>query len=388
MHIVIKRMLMCAASIVGAGRIRRVPGDHRQQARHLPTTRQACRMPGAIAWAAPAMLLAAVLGGCGNSSAPSYPQGETVEITYSNGAGNYRALVYVPASYNPKVPAPVVVNIHGCAQTAELQQAGTLFDRIADREGVIVVYPDFVDQQTHPLICWRFYLPTEWGRGQGDASGVVGLTRQVMETWAVDPERVYVLGGSSGAFLTSILGAAYPDLYAAIGIMAGGPYASTFLDAANPVIPSLENQRIQARLAFWAMGEHARVVPMLELHGDIDTTIYPENGVNAVQQWLMTNNLVAAGTLTGPFPLSPSETKAYGAGSDFPYEIDDYRDPDGCLAVRHVRIHGLAHLWPGGSDDPSLPAFVAPTAPSASEMVWDFFSRYRKSSTALPCVED
>lgn len=347
------------------------------------------RMPGSPAAGAMALLLAALLAACGTSSEPVGESGksETIEITYGNGSGSYRALVYVPASYDPQVPAPVVVNIHGCAQTAELQQAGTLFDRIADREGAILVYPDFVDQQTHPFTCWRFYLPTEWGRDQADADGVAGLTRLVMERWSVDPERVYVLGGSSGAFLTSILGAAYPDMYAAIAVLAGGPYASTFLDAFNPVIPALENQRIQARLALQAMGEHARIVPMLELHGDADTTIYPENGVNAIQQWLMTNNLVASGSATKPFPLSPSGTRSFGEGSDFPHEIDDYLDPDGCLVARHVRIHGLAHLWPGGSDDPSLPAFIAPSAPSASEMTWDFFRRYRKSDTALPCVE-
>lgn len=344
-------------------------------------------------WAVYAQVLvflsaAALLPACHDSSDPSGAiGGETVEIRYGSGVGEYRALVHVPASYRPGTPVPVVVNIHGCAQTAELQQAGTLFDRIAQREGFIVVYPDFVHQDSHPLVCWRFYLPTEWARGQGDAAGVAGLTRMVMERWSVDPERVYVVGGSSGAFLTSILGATYPDLYAAMGNLAGGPYASTFLDAANPVIPALANPALQAQLAFLAMGSHARVVPLLEIHGDADTTIYPVNGANAVQQWLMTNNLVASGSRSGPFPLAPSETKAYDEGGPFPYEVDDYRDAQGCLVVRHIRIQGLQHLYPGGSDDPDLPAFIEPRAMSASEAVWDFFKRYRKSGTSLPCVE-
>ncbi len=340
------------------------------------------------AWVLAVLCMAALLTGCHDSTSPSGSAGgETVEIRYGSGISEYRALVHVPASYKPGTPVPVVVNIHGCAQTAELQQAGTQFDEIAQREGFIVVYPDFIDQDSHPLVCWRFYLPTEWTRGQGDAAGVVGLTRMVMERWSVDPERVYVMGGSSGAFLTSILGAAYPDLYAAMANLAGGPYASTFLDAANPLIPALANPALQAQLAHLAMGPRARVVPLLEIHGDADTTIYPVNGANAVQQWLMTNNLAASGARSGPFPLAPSETKAYDQGKDFPYEVDDYRDPEGCLVVRHIRIQGLQHLYPGGSDDPDLPAFIEPRAMSASEAVWDFFKRYRKSGTSLPCVE-
>jgi len=369
MHVLTRRTLMCAAM--------------------LEMNTGVSRMAAKYAWALLALSITTLLSGCHDSASLSdgVSVGETVEIRHGSGAGEYRALVYIPAGYKSGTPLPIVVNIHGCTQSAELQQAGTLFDRIAQRERFIVVYPDFVDQDSHPLQCWRFYLPTEWARGQGDAAGVVELTRMVMERWSVDPERVYVMGGSSGAFLTSILGATFPDLYTAMVNLAGGPYASTFLDAANPTIPALENPALQAQLAFLAMGSHARVVPMLEIHGDADTTIYPENGDNAVQQWLMTNNLVASGSRSGPFPLTPSETRAYTEDEDFPYEIDDYRDEQNCLVVRHIRIHGLQHLYPGGSDDPGLPPFVEPRAVSASEAAWDFLKRYRKSGTALPCVE-
>lgn len=339
-------------------------------------------------WRTPWILLVvSLVAACGGSGDGAATQaGQTVEIRHGSGAGEYRALVHIPPGYDPATPLPVVVSIHGCTQRAEVQQAGTLFDEIAARERFIAVYPDFVDAASHPLDCWRFYVPTEWTRGQGDAAGVAELTRMVMARWSVDPQRIYAVGGSSGAFLTSILGAAYPDLYAAIAILAGGPYASTFLDAANPLVPALANPAVQAQLAFLAMGEHARVVPMLEIHGDADTTIYPQNGANAVRQWLMTNNRVASGSLTAPFPLTPSETTSHDEDGPFPYEIDDYRDDGGCLVVRHIRIQGLAHLYPGGSDDPDLPAFIEPRAMSASEATWDFFRRYRNGSGATPCA--
>lgn len=391
MHALTRRSLICAPSLLvltGCDR----PGDGGGESGGIPmlvTKTSFSRTAVMLARALLALCIPVLLSGCHDSAGlpDGYAKGETVEIRHGSGASEYRALVYIPAGYRPEKPLPVVINIHGCVITPELLQAGSLFDRVAQREQFIVVYPSFVDQDTHPLKCWRFYLPNEWTRGQGDAAGVVELTRMVMERWSVDPERVYLMGSSSGAFLASVLGATFPDLYAAMVNLAGGPYASTFLDAANPTIPALENPALQAQLAFLAMGSHARVVPLLEIHGDADTTIYPQNGANAVQQWLMTNNLVASGSRTGPFPLAPSQTRAYEQDGDFPYEIDDYRDEQGCLLVRHIRIHGMNHLYPGGSDDPELPPFVEPRAMSASEAAWDFFKRYRKSGTSLPCVE-
>ncbi|HSW14781.1 MAG TPA: PHB depolymerase family esterase [Solimonas sp.] len=338
------------------------------------------------------LLVAALAAACGDSPGPSgnAPAGEphVEQIRYANSLGGYRALVHVPASYDPQRPLPLVVNVHGCGRTAEQQVTGTLYGELANRESFIVIFPDYDGAATaaHPLGCWRFYEPAEWQRGVGDADGIAELTRLAMSWWSVDPERVYIVGSSSGALMTSIMGASYPDLYAAIGIMAGGPYASTIADAFQPIGPMLSHPQLQAQLAALAMGPNARVVPVLEMHGDQDTVIYPQNGVNAVQQWLMTNNLVVSGTTSGPFPLMPTSSRVEPNPGGYPYEVDDYRDTGGCLIVRHVRIQGHDHGWPGATDDATVPPAIDPGTPSGTEMSWEFFKRYRKSGSAWPCA--
>lgn len=333
-----------------------------------------------------------MLAGCSTGESPDDlpAQGTTSEIRYSGLLGQYRSLVYVPATVRADQPAPLVVVLHGANTTAEQQRDANLFDPVADRERFIVMYPDHETDGSlglHPLQSWRFWDPLEMQRGVGDAQAIAELTRQAMAEWNVDPERVYVVGMSAGGWMTSIMGATYPDLYAAIGVAEGGGYGIGIAGLGQPLGPSLIRPEVLALAAYQAMGTHARIVPVIHFQGDKDAAATPALGENAVQQWLMTNNLVASGSLSAPFPLAPTETIDVTPADGYPYHIDIYKDADGCRILEQVRIEEMEHYWPGGSDDPRLAGFTDPRAPSGAEMSWAFFKRFRLSDTALPCAE-
>lgn len=323
------------------------------------------------------------------AAAADPPDPGTVErLSYGTGVGAYPSIVYTPKSYDPARPAPLLVMVHGCQTTAEQQMRANLYNRLAERERFVVLYPDVdfgATTQPGPLArCWRFFWPGSWHRDGGDAGAIAGMTREVMARRRIDPERVYLMGMSAGGFMTSIMAAAYPDLYAAVGIMSAGAYADPLCLLGSPVTTPVADSAWQA---FKEMGPRARVVPRLVIGGDADTGIVPACQEKALEQGLRTNNLVIDGRQDGPIPLTAATVRQEHRAGGHDSTVRTYRDPNGCLVGERWVVHGMNHFWSGGSSDPKLASFTDPKGPSGAEISWRFLSRYTRRSTAMPCAE-
>src|SRR3954454_22286852 len=284
--------------------------------------------------------------------------GKTDAFRYGSGDAAFPYLVYTPKSVDTTRPVPLLVMAHRCQTSAEQQMRANLYTPIAERERFIVLYPDIDKagtQQPGPLRnCWRFFSPESWHRDQGDAAAIAGMTREVMNRSRIDSERVYLMGMSAGSFMTSILAAAYPDIYAAVGINAGGEYADPsclFVDpATNPTTNPVESS---AKSAYVEMGTRARVVPRLVMGGDADQGVPPACHEKAFQQGLRTNNLAASGgrTQDAPISLQPTSTREVPKEGGYASTVRTYRDPGGCVVGERWVVHGMNHFWPGGTSD-------------------------------------
>ena len=312
--------------------------------------------------------------------------GGTQEYSYTSATGVVHYLVYTPSTYDPARPAPLVVLTHGCNTTAAQQEAASIDDPIAEQNGFIVMYPDD-DDGLHPVQCWRFYDKPQQQRDSGDVATLAGMTRAVMSMRNIDRQRVYEIGMSSGALITSDLAAAYPDLYTAVGIMAGGPYGTDSCLSGQNGAPSIGDVSQSAAAAYAAEGKRARVMPFIVLNGDQDHTVSPGCGQQAIDQWVRTDNLVVSGQQTAPIRLAPAADRAASVPGGHPYDVLAYPGPTGCVVGEHWVIHGMDHFWSGGTTDPMYAQFTDPKGPSASGASWAFFSRFRMTGTGLMCVD-
>ena len=308
--------------------------------------------------------------------------GQITSGSVASGGAEYEYLLYTPRSYRAKRPVPLVVVVHGCQTTADQQMRSSLYNELADREGFAVLYPD-VDAigRTMPgpaNQCWKFPYPPAWSRDGSDAGAIADMTRAVMAERSVDPERVYIVGASAGGLMAAIEAAAYPDLYAAVGIVAAGGYVDWPCFTTGVGIPV----ELSAQLAHREMGSDARVVPRFVLGGTADQAFPPTCVTKAMQQGLRTNNLVLSGRQDSPISLAPASVREGQVPGGYSYTVSSFVGPDGCLVGEQWIVDGLPHSWPGGTSVPEDQYNNDTRAPDGAEVSWEFFRGHRKSDTA------
>lgn len=295
--------------------------------------------------------------------------GTTFTGTYTNAYGSRTYRGYVPSTYRAGTAIPLVVVLHGCTQTAADVEAGTRFSSVAESRGFAVVYPE---QSVSANIsrCWNWFQTINQVRGQYEPSLIAGITSWVQSHYTIDPHRIYVTGLSAGAGMSVIMGATYPDLYAAIASNAGCEYGGYPCGTAGGPDPVTQGQA-----AYNAMGTYKRVVPALVFQGDADTTVPPVNAEQTIQQWLSTNDYADDGAHNGSVPTARAATASGAVAGGYTYDIDYYRTAAGADLEQRYLIHGMGHAYSGGS---TAGTYTDPKGPDATTITYDFFTAHPK----------
>jgi poly(hydroxyalkanoate) depolymerase family esterase len=313
--------------------------------------------------------------------------GKTTSGTVTSNGTEYPYLLHTPTTYVPGSPAPLVVVVHGCQTTAEQEMELTRFNRVAEREGFVVLYPEVnaaEAAQPGPIAnCWQFFDPAAYFRGNGDPAAIAEMTRAVMRERTIDAERVYAVGVSAGGLMVAVDAAAYSELYAAVGLVASAGFADGTCFTSGVGSPVEAN----AQLAYEQMGPRARVVPLIAIGSDGDLAFPAACTEKALEQGLRTSNLSLSGTQEGPISLEPATVEERRVRDGRAYTVGRFTDPGDCLVGERWIIHGMPHAWPGGSADPEYDGgYTDSTAPDGAEGTWKFLRRYRKSETGMPCA--
>src|SRR5437764_6051181 len=196
------------------------------------------------------------------------------QYTYSSPAGNLPYVVYTPLNYRAGTPVPLLVMMHGCTQSAADFAAGTQMNLVAEEHNFIVVYPQQV-RKNNSLYCWNWFDLANQSRDHGEPAMIVGIVQDILQNtaqWTIDTARIYVAGISAGAAMSVILGATYPDIFAAIGIHSGLEYQAA--TSQNSVLKVSQcggpDPLQQGQVAYDTMESEARVVPTIVFQGTND----------------------------------------------------------------------------------------------------------------------
>jgi poly(hydroxyalkanoate) depolymerase family esterase len=291
-------------------------------------------------------------------------RGTYFQGSYTNKGGTRFYEGYVPPSYRAGQPLPLVVALHGCTETADTFRELTGLDRLAQARHFIVVYPQ-QSRTANFLRCWNWFLPSDIKRDSTEPSIIAGITQWVEAHYSVDRSRVYIMGFSAGAAMAVVMGATYPDLYAAIGVGSGLEYGG--LPSPNPTRAGLE--------AYFAMGYHARPMPVLIFQGGKDPIVPVYNAEKLVRQWRTTDDLARMGYV----PTSPTRTMQTRTPRGTSYTVTEYDDRQGQDILQYWLVPDMAHAWSGGC---GCASYADPSGPDETRVMYDFLVTHSLPSSA------
>ena len=285
------------------------------------------------------------------------------------GSRSYK--LFIPSRYGTE-PLPLLIMLHGCTQNPDDFAIGTRMNALAEERGIIVAYPA-QSQTANSTKCWNWFKGGDQVRGQGEPALIAAMTQHILRSHRVDAQRVYVAGLSAGAAMALILATSYPDLYAAVGVHSGLPYASA-VDMPSAFAAMKGDHPIGRSKKRGAPSPVARVVPTIVFHGDRDSTVAPVNAERISADWASH----AASHDPTHVPRSVvSEGRVEGGHS---YTRTVRYDRNDRIVLDEWLVHGAAHAWFGGD---SRGSYTDPRGPDASSEMLRFFAGVTAHEPAL-----
>lgn len=251
-------------------------------------------------------------------------------VTLMQDGDERRYLLHIPPQA-PRAALPLVVVLHGYGSNPEQQEQISGFSRLADKAGFAVAYPLGLGRKPQ----WHFM-----GHDDKDERFIRAVVADVGAQAPIDKRRVYVTGMSNGAQMTARLACVAPDLFAAFA-----PVSGNYMDFSD------------CKTGF--------TTPAMLFHGTNDR-ILPYSGrfkQFSPQHW--------------------AEQRALQNGCDAKPIIIVRHEEVSAQAWRNCRqqtevifytLAGKGHSWPGST----MPERITSQNLNASEVMWDFFSRYTR----------
>ncbi|GAW11836.1 hypothetical protein ANO14919_011890 [Xylariales sp. No.14919] len=255
--------------------------------------------------------LTSALALCGATAASGLVKRGSLQQVNDFGANTSGTKMYIYVPDNLAASPAIIVAIHYCTGTASAYYNGTPYASLAEKYGFIVIYPESPYDGT----CWDVSSAEALSHdGGADSNSIVNMVSYTLDTYNGDKSSVFVTGTSSGAMMTNVLAAAYPDVFAAGIAYAGVPATCFYTGTVNGWNSTCSQGQLNLTQDYWANAAlnaypgYDGPRPRMRIHhGTADTTLYPQNYYETIKQW------------TGVFGYSTTPSETYPDTPRSPY---------------------------------------------------------------------
>ncbi len=182
-----------------------------------------------------------VINEAGNNSIPWNPRLKKCQESLVDPGETDTWYEYVPESYDGTRAVPLVVGLHGGLMTGWGHSAYTSWTMVADREGLICVFPDAEQGRV-----WAVEGVFDGKEGEGDRiftpkvpkekkdnhdlNMLLALIRRMQDKYRIDPGRIFMQGMSMGNLMTHMFTRYYGKILAGSAGSACSSYAKVLFD--------------------------------------------------------------------------------------------------------------------------------------------------------------
>lgn len=236
--------------------------------------------------------------------------------------------VYKPIDNDMEVP--LVVVLHGCAQTANEMAAQSGWNTLADSNNFMVLYPQ-QKVENNLNKCFNWYENMDISKNDGESATIREMIQYAIQNYDIDPSKIFISGMSAGGAMTNVLLANYPDLFDSGAILSGIPFkAANDLTTAYAAMQG----KVERAPEEWAasisdnnpnyVGEYPKVVI---IHGIDDPFVNIKNAEIIEIQWKGIHKIESEPTRFTEFNGNPDIAKTTYFKNNCPvivkYEINN-----------------------------------------------------------------
>jgi len=215
-------------------------------------------------------------------------QGLTEISDFGPNPGNLKMFIYKSLTALNTEPAPLVVVLHGCGQTADDISRMTGWNKLAEKNNFIVLYPQ-QKMANNLSLCFGWYNEHDINKGQGQCESIYQMIVYASQQFNVDKEKIFITGVSAGAAMSVVMAATHPELFNAAAIYAGGPYklATGWADGLGEMMGKKDMSREELVSKVEAQNQFYKTFycQMFIYHGRQDVLVNQKNALLLIDQW-------------------------------------------------------------------------------------------------------